>query len=73
MKYMGHIRDGKVVSISVWDGLADWNPEGQVIELPTKEYIDDETGETIVSPRAGVGWSYVGGEFVDDRPQSEEP
>jgi hypothetical protein len=59
LKTMAHIVDGKVVNVSVWDGQSDWTPAEQVVEIPD--------GTT-----AGIGWDYVGGEFVDNRPVVEE-
>lgn len=57
-KLMAHIVDGKVVNVSVWDGQTSWTPAEQVVEIP----------EGIT---AGIGWDYIGGEFVDNRPQPE--
>jgi len=54
-KYMAHVVDGKVVSVSVWDGVAEWKPAEKVVEIPE--------GVT-----AGIGWDYVDGNFVDNRP-----
>ena len=55
-KLMAHIVDGKVVNVSVWDGQSEWTPAEEVVEIPE--------GLT-----AGIDWDYVGGEFVDNRPQ----
>lgn len=71
MKYMAHIVQGKVVNVSLWDGQSDWNPEGQLVELPTKEYVDPESGQRKVRVLAGIGWDYVDGEFIDNRPPPE--
>ena len=59
LKYMAQIIDGKVVNVSVWDGQSDWSPSEQVVEIPD--------GVT-----AGIGWDYVDGEFVDNRPKPED-
>jgi hypothetical protein len=59
LKTMAHIVDGKVVNVSVWDGVSEWTPAEQVVEIPD--------GTT-----AGIGWDYVDGEFVDNRPVVEE-
>ena len=58
MKKMAHIVDGKVVNVSLWGGETPWTPAEQVIEIPE--------GTT-----AGIGWDYVDGWFVDNRPQPE--
>jgi hypothetical protein len=59
LKTMAHIVDGKVVNVSVWDGVSEWAPAEEVVEIPD--------GTT-----AGIGWDYVDGEFVDNRPVVEE-
>jgi hypothetical protein len=55
LKTYAHIVDGKVVNVSVWDGVTHWEPSESVVEIP----------EGIV---AGIGWDYIDGEFVDNRP-----
>jgi hypothetical protein len=55
MKRMAHIVDGKVVNVSLWDGVTEWTPVEDVVPLPKNS-------------RAGVGWDYVDGKFVDNRP-----
>jgi hypothetical protein len=55
MKNMAHIADGKVVNVSLWDGVSEWNPDEQVVEIPQDQ-------------AAGIGWDYVNGDFVDNRP-----
>ena len=56
MKTFAEIKDGAVVNVSVW---GDESPQGaQFIEI---------TG----IPNVGIGWSYVGGEFIE--PPQPEP
>jgi hypothetical protein len=55
LKHMAHIVDGKVVNVSLWDGESDWTPAEEIVEIPE--------GVT-----AGIGWDYVDGDFVDNRP-----
>ena len=71
MKFMAHIIDGKVVNISKWDGVSEWNPTEEVIEIPTQKYKDNE-GETKFRALAGIGWDYVNGDFIDNRPKETE-
>jgi hypothetical protein len=52
-KQMAHIIDGKVVNISLWDGVTQWKPVEEVIE------ISDNLP-------AGIGWDYVNGQFVNN-------
>ena len=59
MKKMAHIVDGAVTNVSLWDGETSWTPAEEVVEIP----------EGIV---AGIGWDYVDGEFVDNRPVESE-
>jgi hypothetical protein len=50
-----------VVNTVVWDGVSDWSPP---------------QGSTLVSlsdhPYVGIGWDYVDGQFVDNRPVEED-
>jgi hypothetical protein len=55
LKYMAHIVDGTVVSVSVWDGVAEWTPAEEVVEIPEDSH-------------AGIGWDWDGKKFVDNRP-----
>lgn len=52
------IRDGKVVNVILWDGKTEYDPgEGvELVELPAG---------------AGIGWSYVKGEFAAPPPPPE--
>jgi hypothetical protein len=56
LKTYAHIVDGKVVNVSVWDGESDWTPAEEVVEI-------------LEGVAAGIGWDYVDGGFVDNRPQ----
>jgi hypothetical protein len=60
-----HVVDGKVVSATLWDGLTEVaRPDGvTLVPLP---YTLDEDGSKRYT--AGIGWDYVDGEFVDNRP-----
>lgn len=55
MKKIAHIIDGKVVNVSLWDGVTEWTPLEDTVEIPE-------------GSRAGVDWDYVKGKFVDNRP-----
>ena len=59
-KHMAHVIDNKVVNVSLWDGESDWTPAEEVVEIP----------EGIT---AGIGWDYVDGKFVDNRPVETYP
>jgi hypothetical protein len=58
LKTYAHIVGGEVVNVSLWDGVTPWTPSEQVVEIPE--------GVT-----AGIGWDYIDGEFVDNRPQPD--
>ena len=59
LKSYAVVVDGKVVNVVVWSGTTNWAPdEGEAVQIPE--------GVT-----AGIGWDYVDGEFVDNRPQPE--
>ena len=68
MKKMAHIVNSTVVNVSNWDGETQWAPVEKVVEIPTVEYVDEETGEMLKRVTAGIGWDYVDGEFIDNRP-----
>lgn len=55
MKNMAHIDNGKVVNVSLWDGISEWHPDEQVVEIPQDQVV-------------GIGWDYVDGVFIDNRP-----
>jgi hypothetical protein len=55
LKRYAHIVNGVVVNVSLWDGESTWTPAEEVVEIPEGVY-------------AGIGWDYVDGEFVDNRP-----
>jgi hypothetical protein len=59
LKNYAHIVDGKVVNVSVWDGVTPYEPAEELVEIPD--------GIT-----AGIDWDYVDGEFIDNRPKQEE-
>ena len=59
LKTYAHIVEGKVVNVSLWDGESAWEPAEEVVEI-----LDGVI--------AGIGWDYVDGEFVDNRPVEEE-
>jgi hypothetical protein len=51
------VRNGKVVNVVVWDGESDYQPDGELVPL-------DGPG--------GIGWDYVDGTFVDNRPAEDD-
>jgi GH25 family lysozyme M1 (1,4-beta-N-acetylmuramidase) len=56
LKKFAHIIDNKVVDVSLWDGASEWDPEGEVVEIVGV---------------AGIGWDYIDGAFMDNRPVVE--
>ncbi|HEY7822965.1 MAG TPA: hypothetical protein VIG24_09040 [Acidimicrobiia bacterium] len=62
--------DGLVVNVVVWDGVSDYEP-GEGLTLVPLPYTEDEDGTRHYT--GGIGWDYVDGEFVDNRPVEEEP
>lgn len=55
------VSDGKVVSVVRWDGVSDWPPSKDYTMVDLTAY-----------PNVGIGWDYVDGEFVDNRPEPED-
>lgn len=58
IKNMAQILDGIVVNVSLWDGISEWNPEHNIVEIPEDSH-------------AGIGWSYINNEFIDNRQKEE--
>jgi hypothetical protein len=56
LKHYAIVVDGVVVNTVVWDGVSEYNPEGLLVDL------------TGVEPEPGIGWDYVDGVFMDNRP-----
>ena len=57
-KVFAVIEAGIVVNVVIWDGETEWPHEGEAVLIPE-------------SSSAGIGWDYIDGEFVDNRPKSE--
>jgi hypothetical protein len=57
LKNYAHIVDGKVANVSVWDGVTPWNPTEEIVEI-------------VSGVNAGIGWDYIDGEFIDNRPST---
>ena len=57
LKIYAHVANGKVVNVSVW---AETPEDKSLVKIPEG------------SP-AGIGWDYIDGEFVDNRPKPEIP
>jgi hypothetical protein len=70
LKAYAHVAEGKVVNMSVWDGVQEYAPQEGATMVEAPHYLDDD-GE----PRAtvGIGWDYVDGEFIDNRPEPVFP
>jgi hypothetical protein len=49
------IQGDKVQDVIVWDGESEFNPGLKLVEIPRDSH-------------AGIGWDYVDGKFVDNRP-----
>ena len=77
LRHYAHVIDGKVVNVSVWDGIEQYDPgEGvTMVPLPYTEEADEETGEMVRRYTGGIGWTYnakaTKNKFVDNRPQED--
>ena len=69
LQHYAHILDGVVVNVSVWDGSSAYNPGDGVTMVPLPYEINEE-GDVLHT--AGIGWSYVNNEFVDNRPNEND-
>jgi hypothetical protein len=59
VKRYAHLEDDLVTNVSLWDGVSDWNPGCEIVEL-----ADD-------SP-VGPGWTRDGKDWVAPPPTPEE-
>lgn len=50
--------DGLVVNVTVWDGKTEWQPLEGLQAIP-------------LEGNAGIGWSYINGQFVPPTPPEE--
>jgi hypothetical protein len=55
------IDGGLVVNTVVWDGVSAWSPPEGTALVCLADY-----------PHVGIGWDYIDGEFVDNRPEPED-
>ena len=55
------VADGVVTNTVVWDGESGWVPPDGTVLVSLADH-----------PYVGIGWDYVDGEFVDNRPQPED-
>lgn len=53
------VMNSEVINIVLWDGEAEFTPEGELIN------IEDH-------PEIGIGWTYIDGEFIPPDPAPEE-
>ena len=56
LKNYAIVQDGKVTAVVVWDGVTEYNPEGELILV------------TGMDPEPGMRWDYDGKKFADNRP-----
>ena len=59
MKTYAEIVKNKVVNVVLWDGVAPFQLGVALVEIPKGSH-------------AGIGWDYVDGKFVDNRPTPED-
>lgn len=65
--------EGRVERVVVWDGISDYDcgDGNALIAIPYEDVTDDFDGSVHRIYAGGVGWDYVDGEFVDNRPVEE--
>ena len=64
MAIYAQVENGKVTNTLVWDGSDDLNLSGDFILIAD--------GDEPHAGMPGVGWDYVDGQFVDNRPVEPE-
>jgi hypothetical protein len=52
------IQENKVSNVVIWDGESEWIYEREAVEI---------------TAGGGIGWDYIDGKFVDNRPEPTEP
>ena len=55
------IEGNAVINTVLWDGESKWSPPEGAMLVSLSDH-----------PHVGIGWEYVNGEFVDNRPQPDE-
>lgn len=60
LKTYALVKESKVFNLVVWDGESEFTPEEELVEVPAGITID-------------IGFDYVDGDFVDNRPKPELP
>jgi hypothetical protein len=63
-----HVVDGVVVNVSLWDGVQPYTPPDGAEMVPLPTFIDEDGIERYTG---GIGWDYVDGQFLDNRPEPE--
>lgn len=56
LKKYAHIKDSKVINILIWDGVTTLPDQNNLVEIVNNE---------------GIGWDYIEGKFIDNRPPPE--
>jgi hypothetical protein len=69
LKVYAHVLDGKVVNMSVWDGVQAYTPPDGATMVPLPTWTDEDGVERHIG---GIGWDYVDGEFIDNRPVEDD-
>jgi hypothetical protein len=59
LKTYAHIVNGKVVNVSIWNGLAPYSPVEELVQIPE-------------GVSAGIDWDYINDKFVDNRPKQPQ-
>lgn len=59
-KQFAEIEKNKVINVIIWDNKTPISGYKNLIEIP------EETG-------AGIGWDYIDGQFIDNRPKPPTP
>ena len=73
LSYYAHVEDGTVVSVSIWDGVSEYDPgdDVQMVKVDSFRHYNPD-GTYMDAPSVGIGWSYRDGQFYDERPEPED-
>lgn len=52
--------DNKIVNIALWDGVSEWSPEGEIIDMSE------------LPAGCSIGWELVNNVWVDPQPEVDE-
>ena len=66
------ISNGVVVDALVAEAAPSDTDDARYVALPYEDFVDEKTGRARRRYLGGIGWDYVDGQFVDNRPVEDD-